>query len=205
FVAALADDAGLNVVRALAWFGFGLGPAGSVQFFPDPFGQAFRQFLHVGFAIVAEDEPDTAIVVPAIEVLRLGKIGVAAKQNFTETAAQASRNGPLQCVGGAFVGRAITRAVDQPQDFVSVGQGDHQGMIAPGAIVSDVHAFFAVAGGFDQRAIDVENGLLKEGGGLLPPNADAYVIKDVLQQVDLVSVKTTAEIGGGRGIGNATG
>jgi hypothetical protein len=75
-------------------------------------------------------------------------------------------------------------------------------MVAPGAVVGDVHALFAIAGGSDQGAIHVDNGLLEEGGGLLLPNTDADVVKDVLQPIDLVRVETTAEITGSGWIGN---
>src|SRR5208282_5197615 len=81
-------------------------------------------------------------------------------------------------------------------------QGDHQGMIAPGAVVSDVHALFAIAGGFNHSAIHVEDGLLEKGGGLQLPDADTDVVIDVLQAIDSVGVETTAKITCGGWIGN---
>ena len=81
----------------------------------------------------------------------------------------------------------------------------HQRMITPGAVVGDVHAFLALAGGGDQRAVHVEDGLLEEAVGLLRPDADADVVEDVLQGVDVDAGEAAAEIAGRGGIGNAAG
>ena len=69
--------------------------------------------------------------------------------------------------------------------FARVGQGDDEGMIAPGAVIGDVHAFFALTGGGDERAVGIEDGLVKEVGGLMLPDTDAHVVVDVLQRVDV--------------------
>src|SRR5262249_40817835 len=99
----------------------------------------------------------------------------------------------------------IAGAIDEAQDLARVGQGDQQGMVAPDAVVGDVHAFFALAGGGDQAAIDVEDGLLEEGGRLAAPQSDADVVESVLHGVGAGGVKTAAEVAGGGGIGNALG
>ena len=77
-------------------------------------------------------------------------------------------------------------------------------MIAPGAIVGDVDAFFAFGGGGHQRAVGVEDGLIEERVGLLFPDADADIVEDVLQNVDMVGMKAPAEIASGSRIGDAT-
>jgi len=52
--------------------------------------------------------------------------------------------------------RPIAGAIDQAQDFAGLGQADHERMIAPGAVVGDVHAGLARAGGLGERAVHVE-------------------------------------------------
>jgi hypothetical protein len=61
-----------------------------------------------------------------------------------------------------------------------VGQGQHQGVIAPGAVVGDVHALLALAAGLDQKAIHVHDGLPEEGGRLLLPHGQPGVVDDIV-------------------------
>ena len=75
-------------------------------------------------------------------------------------------------------------------------------MIAPGAVVGDVHALFALAGGFDQKTIHVDAGLLEEGGGLVSPHAQAGVVDQVEQRVNAVLGKPPTEIASRGGIGD---
>ena len=76
-------------------------------------------------------------------------------------------------------------------------------MIAPGAVIGDVHALLALAGGFGKGAVHVELGLLEERGGLLLPQADPNVVEDVLKNIDVARRETSAKIACRRGIGNA--
>ena len=55
-------------------------------------------------------------------------------------------------------------------------------MIAPGAVVGNVHALLALAGGFHQEAIHVHQGLREEGGGLLRPHPAAGGVEDVEEE-----------------------
>ena len=143
------------------------------------------QGLQVATGVVAEDEGDAAIGIPAVEMLGLGKVGVAAQQDLAKAAAQTGGDGRVEGLGSAFVRRAIAGTIDDAQQFAGVGQGDDQGMITPGAVVGDVHALLALAGGGHQRAVGIEDGLVKETVGLLLPDADADIVIDVLQGVDV--------------------
>src|SRR5207249_1242170 len=100
---------------------------------------------------------------------------------------------------------AVAGAVDQAQDLAGLGQGEDQGMVAPGAVVGDVHALLALAGGFDQAAIHVEGGLGEKGRGLLGPNLATDVVEDVTQGRQVGGREAAAEIASGGGIGQAAG
>src|SRR5512144_78926 len=78
-------------------------------------------------------------------------------------------------------------------------------MVAPGAVVSDVDAVLAAGPGGDERAIDVEDGLLEELGGLLLPDLDPCLIEDVLEGLDVVGGEAPTEVARGGGVGDAVG
>src|ERR1700722_455864 len=78
-------------------------------------------------------------------------------------------------------------------------------MVAPRAVVGDVHALLAFAGGADQRAIGIDAGLVEEGVGLPGPGALADVVDGVEQRVHIVGLETAAEVASGGRIGNAAG
>ena len=122
---------------------------------------------------------------PAVEMLGLREIGVAAQQDLVEAAPQTGGDGQVERLGSAFVRGPIAGTIDDAQNLAGVGQGDDQRMITPDAVVGDVHAGFALAGGGHERAVGVEDGLLEEAGGLVPPNADADIVIDILQGVDV--------------------
>jgi hypothetical protein len=136
-------------------------------------------------------------------VLRLGKLAVAAQQDLLKTATETDRQGAIDLRGGSLLRRPIAGAVHHAQDFAGVGQGQYQGVIAPGAVVGDVHAPFALAGGRHQKAVHVQDGLPEEGGGLVGPYAQAGVVENVEQRVNVVLGKPPTEIAGGGGIGDA--
>src|ERR1022692_2384557 len=79
------------------------------------------------------------------------------------------------------------------------------GVITPDAVISDVHAFFALAVGGRDRAVDIDACLEAEIVGLLLPNFYPGVVEDVLAEVDWIGTETAAIIACGRGIGNALG
>ncbi len=135
----------------------------------------------------------------------LGEVGVAAEVDLTETGVAAEQDGQVELVGGPFVRGAIAGSIDDAEHFAGVGQGDDQWVITPGAVVGDVDAFFAAGAGGDEGAIDVDDGLVKEVGGLLLPDFDADQIEDALEGLDIIGGEASAEVTGGGGIGDAVG
>ena len=86
----LAED-----VPASAWQALQRPPRASRQILGDG--------LEVGGRLVAEDEGDAAVGVPAVEVLRLRAVGVAAEQRRAEAAPEADGQGLVHLPGGALV------------------------------------------------------------------------------------------------------
>ena len=78
----------------------------------------------------------------------------------------AQGDGPVEVAVGVLVRRAVARAVGQEQRLTGVGQRDDQGVVAPDAVVGDVHALLAPALGRGERAIGIDDGLVEEGGGV---------------------------------------
>ena len=99
----------------------------------------------------------------------------------------------------------VAGAVDQPEHFAGVGQRQHQGVITPGAVVGDVHALFALAAGFHQGAVHVDDGYVEEGGGLLLPDALANLVESRLQGVDVGLGEAAAEVTGSGRVGDTAG
>ena len=78
-------------------------------------------------------------------------------------------------------------------------------MIPAGAVVGEADARLVLSAGGHQGTVRVEDGAVEEGVWLLPPDADANVVVDVLQRVDVSAVEASAEIACRGGIGNALG
>jgi len=95
---------------------------------------------------------------------------------------------------------ACRGAIGRPilQWFSSVGQRQLHGLIAPLALVVDVHPLLALPRRLDHRAVGVEDGLLEEAGGLLLPDLDTGVVEDFLQGGDTLDVEPAAEVAGCR-------
>src|SRR5229473_5683515 len=168
-VAALTNNLVLDVVGALPWGGHRFVLGWTLEFLPAALGQSSGLVLEIVLGVVAENEANACVVVPAVQVFGLREIGVAAEQDGAEATAQARSDGTVEGVGGAFVAGAIAGPIDDPQDFTRVGQADDQRMIAPRAVVGDVHALLAFAGGCDQTAVSVDLGLGEEVRRLLAP------------------------------------
>ena len=133
------------------------------------------------------------------------EVGVTTKAYALEAAPKTSGGGHVEGSGGALMGGAIAGTIDDAQDLAGVGQGHDENLIAPDAVVGDVHAAFALSGGGHQGAIGIQEGLVEEGGGLMLPNANAHVIEKVLQEVDVGNREASAEVARGRRIGDALG
>ena len=76
-------------------------------------------------------------------------------------------------------------------------------MIAPGAVVGDIHADLALAGSRDQHAIHVDVCFVEKRRWLPRPHTLANVIEDVDERMHIVGPKTSAEIAGRGRIGDA--
>ena len=120
-------------------------------------------------------------------------------------ACAAEQDGQVELLGGALVRGPVAGAVDDAEHLAGVGQRDDQRVIAPGAVVGDVHALLAAGAGGDQGAVDVDDGLVEEVGRLLVPDLDPGLIEDVLEDLDVVGGEAAAEVAGGGGVGDAVG
>ena len=184
------------MVGPLPWLGLDGVARRSLEFFPGVCRQLCGERLDVGHGVVAEDKADPRVLVPAVEVFGLGESGVAAEQHAAKAGAQAQLHGDIDFTGGAFVGGAVAGAVDQAEDLAGLGQTEDQRMVAPGAVVGDVHALLAAAGRCDQAAIHVEGGLGEKGRRLLGPDLAADVVEDVAQGGEIGGPEAAAEVAG---------
>src|ERR1700677_4723633 len=103
------------------------------------------------------------------------------------------------------MGGTVTAAIDQIEWLGGGGPRDHQGLIAPVAVVVDVDALLALGIGRDHGAVGVEESFLEKVVGLLGPNAEAGTIDDVHQSLDVGWYEAPAEITCGRWVGNSLG
>src|ERR1035438_10172263 len=78
-------------------------------------------------------------------------------------------------------------------------------MGTPEAVVGDVHAVFAPAGGFGQGAVEVDGGAGEEVVGLLGPDATARVVEGVDQSLHVGRREASAEVAGRGRVGYAAG
>src|SRR5260370_18527468 len=78
-------------------------------------------------------------------------------------------------------------------------------MIAPAAIVGQVHAGLAGSGRLDHTAIQVDAGFVEERLGLPGPDAQACLIEDLEQDLNMGVAETPAEVPGRGWVGNAAG
>src|SRR5258708_2041500 len=76
-------------------------------------------------------------------------------------------------------------------------------MITPQAVVGDVHADLAFAGGLDEHAVHVDACQFEERGRLPSPKAWANFVEDIDERVDVGGAEAAAEIARGGRIGNA--
>ena len=124
--------------------------------------EVLGQGLEVGHRVDAEDEADVAGLVPAVEVLGLGEVGVAPQGDPLESGLAAEGDHLVQGLGGPLVRGPVAAAIDQVERLGGVGQRDQQRVITPGAVVGDVDALLALGVGADEGAVDVEDGLVEE-------------------------------------------
>src|SRR5262249_13800888 len=124
-------------------------------------------------------------------------------QDTAEATSEAHGQRLVHLFGRTLVGGPIARAIDQTKHLAAVGQRQDQRVIAPGAVVGDVHTLLALPLGGRQGAVHIDDGLLEEGVGLRGPGLQARVVDKVQQRVDVGAVKASAEVAGRGGIGDA--
>ena len=71
--------------------------------------------------------------------------------------------------------------------------------------VADVHAGFALAGGFDDRTVHLDGGLVEELIVLLFPNVQANLVEGILETIDVIRLEPATEVSGSGRIGNPLG
>src|SRR5216683_2514245 len=82
-------DRFLDVLRSLPRWRLGRGALPTNQGPPDAFRQGIGQLLHVGLGVEAKEETHARVRVPAVQMLGLGEVGIAAQQHALEPGAQA--------------------------------------------------------------------------------------------------------------------
>ena len=98
---------------------------------------------------------------------------------------------------------AVAAAIDQVQRLLGVGQRDQQGMIAPGAVVGDIDALFALGVGADEGTVDVDECLVKEVDRLLGPDALAGAVDGIHEIQDVNPPEPATEVARRGGIGDS--
>ena len=136
---------------------------------------------------------------------RLGEVGVAPEGDAAEPGLAAEQDRQVELLGGPLMRGAVAGAIDEAEHLAGVGQRDDQRVVAPGAVVGDVDALLAARAGGDQRAVDVEDGLVEELRRLLTPDLQPGLIEDVLEGLDVLGGEAAAEVAGGGGVGDAVG
>src|SRR6516164_3300680 len=168
---ALFDDLWLDPLGLLAWYGPNLITRWS---FEEPvrfMRKSIRHLLEAVVRFVAEDKPDVARVVPAVQVAGLTELTVAPQQYFAEAGLVAKADSLVQENVGLLLRRAITAAVYYEEWLRRVCQRDQEGMVAPGAVIGNVDALLALRVGPDEGAVGVHDRLVEELGRLLGPDS----------------------------------
>ena len=155
----------------------------------------------VGAGIAAEHKAHAGGI-PPIQVTRLREIGIAAERQPLKARRATQRAGSIESLGRPLRRRAIAAPVDEEERLPRVGQRHHQGMVAPHAVVRDVHAFLTLPGGLDQRAVRVDDGFLEKPRRLRAPDPQPRLVDRGLQRLDGGLVKAAAEIARGGRVGN---
>jgi len=100
---------------------------------------------------------------------------------------------PGPTTGPPLVRRPVPAAIDQVQRLAGVGQRDHQRVIAPLALVRDIHPLLALPIGRRQRTVGVDRRLLQEPLGLSPPYPQADLVDRLHQRHNVRYVEPPAE------------
>jgi len=140
---------------------------------------------------------------PAIEMCRLREGGVAAQQHVLEAYRATEFYGAVEVVRRAPLRGPIATAILDEQRLACIGERHQERVVAPDAVVREAHALLALAMRLHDRAVRVDARRLLEEARRLPlPYADANVVQDVHQRLDILLAEATAEVAGGRGVGD---
>ena len=147
-----------------------------------------------------------AVLVPAVEVLGLGEVGVAPEGDLAEPRPAAEGGGLVEVDVGVLVRGPVAAAVDQVQRLGGVGQRDDQRVVAPGPVVGDVHPLLAPAVGGGERAVGVDERLVEEVRRAARFQARSRVsLKVSINCSTSASVKRRQKSPGGGRVGDAFG
>ena len=144
-------------------------------------------------------------MVPAVQVLGLGEVGVAPERDLAEPRPAAEGGGLVEVDVGVLVRGPVAAAVDQEQRLGGVGQRDHQRVVAPHPVVRDIHPLLAPAVAGGERAVGVDERLVEEVLGLLLPGPEPGLVEDGHQLLDIALGEAAAEVPGGGRVGDASG
>jgi hypothetical protein len=136
----------------------------------------------------------------SIQILVLGDPRVSTQQDLAEAGPNAKRDSLVQVLAGPLLRRAIAAAIEQEQGFSRIGQRDQERMVAPLAVVADVHSLLALGVGLRDGAIGVQDRLIEKLVRLLSPDPQPRFIDGVHQREDIgLGSEAAAEVpGGGR-------
>ena len=117
----------------------------------------------------------------------------------------AEQDRQVDLLGGALVRGPVAGAVDEAEHLAGVGQRDDQRVVAPGAVVGDVHALLAPAPVATRVPSMSMMASSKKSGGCWLQTLTPGLVEDVLEGLDVVGGEAAAEVAGGGGVGDAVG
>src|SRR5262249_32159014 len=106
-------------------------------------------------SIEAENEPHP-IGIPAIEVDRLRKCGIASQQDVLPSCAAAECDRAVEVLGCTFLRWSVTASVHDEQRLSRVRQRNEQRVVTPDAVVRDAHTLLTLPGCLDDRPVGVD-------------------------------------------------
>ena len=149
---ALDDRRRLDVGAVRPRLGLYLRPRPVHQPLPRRGGQGVRLPDQIRVRVIPEDEPH-ALGGPAIQVPRLAEIRIAAKRDPLELHLATQRPRLIEPLGRALRQRSIAAPIHQKQRLTGVRQRHHQRVIAPHAVIGDVHPVLALARRLRQQRV----------------------------------------------------
>ena len=135
-------------------------------------------------------------------MLCLAEVRVTTEQDLAEPRPPAQRDGLIEPPGRTLRGRPVATTIHQEQRLLRVRERDYKRVVAPHALVRDVHAVLALSARRSQRSVSVEHRFVEELRGLLSPDRKANLIDRAHQVLDGRLREPPAEVPRGRRIGD---